>query len=238
MTEWFEEWFGEEYLHLYPHRDEADAERVVALLERLLPWQRGWRVLDVGCGAGRHLKALWRAGARAVGLDLSPSLLARARQVADAPLVRSDMRQLPIRPGSIDLTLNLFTSFGYFALDAEHDAALAGMVGTVRPGGWLAIDFLNASLLRTSLVPQERARLGEVEVQIERRITEDGRFVVKTIITQENRRFTERVRLFSADELAAMLEAHGLSVTHRLGDYDGNPYTAESPRVLLIGRRQ
>jgi hypothetical protein len=112
------------------------------------------------------------------------------------------------------------------------------MVGTVRPGGWLAIDFLNASLLRTSLVPQERARLGEVEVQIERRITEDGRFVVKTIITQENRRFTERVRLFSADELAAMLEAHGLSVTHRLGDYDGNPYTAESPRVLLIGRRQ
>ena len=34
MTEWFEEWFGEEYLQLYPHRDDADAERAVALSER------------------------------------------------------------------------------------------------------------------------------------------------------------------------------------------------------------
>ena len=25
--EWFEEWFGEEYVRLYPHRDEAEAER-------------------------------------------------------------------------------------------------------------------------------------------------------------------------------------------------------------------
>ena len=32
MTEWFEEWFGEEYLQLYPHRDAAEAERAVALI--------------------------------------------------------------------------------------------------------------------------------------------------------------------------------------------------------------
>ena len=32
MTEWFEEWFGEEYLRLYPHRDAAEAERAVALI--------------------------------------------------------------------------------------------------------------------------------------------------------------------------------------------------------------
>ncbi len=32
MTEWFEEWFGEEYLQLYPHRDAAEAERAVGLI--------------------------------------------------------------------------------------------------------------------------------------------------------------------------------------------------------------
>ena len=32
MTEWFEEWFGEDYLQLYPHRDEAEAERAVGLI--------------------------------------------------------------------------------------------------------------------------------------------------------------------------------------------------------------
>jgi hypothetical protein len=30
--EWFEEWFGEEYLRLYPHRDDRDAERAVSLI--------------------------------------------------------------------------------------------------------------------------------------------------------------------------------------------------------------
>ena len=44
----------------------------------------------------------------------------------------------------MDLTVNLFTSFGYFERDAEHAAALGEMVATVRPGGWFVIDFLNA----------------------------------------------------------------------------------------------
>ena len=73
MTEWFEEWFGEEYLQLYPHRDEADARRLVALLTRVLPWRAGWRVLDVGCGAGRHAAALAEAGARPVAFLLGGS---------------------------------------------------------------------------------------------------------------------------------------------------------------------
>ena len=103
----------------------------------------GWRVLDVACGAGRHARAFEAAGARCVGLDLSMALLRVARGVTGAPLVRADMRALPIRPGSMDLTVNLFTSFGYFERDAEHTAALHEMVATLRPRGWFVIDFLN-----------------------------------------------------------------------------------------------
>ena len=63
MTEWFEEWFGEEYLQLYPHRDAAEAERAVALIgERVGLRSAGWRVLDVACGAGRHARAFEEAG--------------------------------------------------------------------------------------------------------------------------------------------------------------------------------
>jgi ubiquinone/menaquinone biosynthesis C-methylase UbiE len=151
--EWFEEWFGEDYLQLYPHRDDADADRAVALICRTVRLQPGWRVLDVACGAGRHARAFVAAGARCVGLDLSATLLRLARQVTDAPLVRADMRQLAIRPASMDLTVNLFTSFGYFERDAEHTAALEEMVSTVRPGGWFVIDFLNPAAVRRRLVP-------------------------------------------------------------------------------------
>jgi cyclopropane fatty-acyl-phospholipid synthase-like methyltransferase len=74
MTEWFEEWFGEEYLQLYPHRDDAEAERALALIVGATGLAAGWRVLDVGCGAGRHARAFRAVGARCVGLDLSRAL--------------------------------------------------------------------------------------------------------------------------------------------------------------------
>ena len=236
MTEWFEEWFGEEYLQLYPHRDAAEAERAVALILEQTAFAPGWRVLDVACGAGRHARALEAAGARCVGLDLSMALLRVARGVTGAPLVRADMRALPIRPGSMDLTVNLFTSFGYFERDAEHTAALHEMVATLRPQGWFVIDFLNSAAVRAQLVPKETRRLDGAEVAVARSVSVDGRYVCKTITTTGGRRFTERVRLFGADEIAAMLAEAHVTVRHRFGDYDASPLGADSPRTILFGQ--
>src|SRR2546427_2909985 len=175
MTEWFEEWFGEEYLQLYPHRDAAEAERAVGLILDRVGFAPGWRVLDVACGAGRHARAFEAAGARCAGLDLSAALLRVAQSVTAAPLIRADMRALPVRPGSMDLTVNLFTSFGYFERDAEHAAALHEMVATVRPRGWFVIDFLNAPAVRSRLVPRETLRLNGTEGQGARAVPPDGR---------------------------------------------------------------
>lgn len=238
MTEWFEEWFGETYLALYPHRDDAEAARAIALIRRTVPWERGWRTLDVACGAGRHARALAEAGARCIGLDLSAALLRRARMQTAVPLIRADMRAIPVRLASMDLTVNLFTSFGYFATDAEHASALAEMASTLRPGGWLVLDFLNADAVRAALVPEEEAQLADQPVRIRRELAAGGRVVRKRITTADDRVFTERVRLFSEDELAQMLEAAGVSVRYRFGDYDGGSITPSSPRVVLMGERR
>jgi SAM-dependent methyltransferase len=235
MAEWFEEWFGEEYLHLYPHRDEADADRMVALLASTLPWCTGWRVLDVACGAGRHLAALERAGAVPFGFDLSRALLRRARGMTRRPLVRADMRALPFRAASMDLTVNLFTSFGYFAEDEEHTDAIGQMLSTVRPGGWFVIDFLNAEQVRAALVPQQQVSIGGADVAVRREISGDGRFVCKTITLPDGRRFQERVRLLGPLELERMLEAHGAIVDGRYGDYSGAPL-GSGPRTILTAR--
>ncbi len=235
MAEWFEEWFGEEYLHLYPHRNEADAERVVRLLQRVLPWSPGWRVLDVACGAGRHMAALERAGAVPFGFDLSAALLRRAAGQTGRPLVRADMRALPFRPHSMDATVNLFTSFGYFAADEEHHDAIGQMLSTVRPGGWFVIDFLNAEQVRDALVPEESARYGDQVAEIRRMITPDGRFVRKTITMAAGRSFEERVRLLGATDLERMITAHGASVVGRFGDYMGGPLAGGTRTILTAG---
>jgi SAM-dependent methyltransferase len=164
------------------------------------------------------------------------TLLRRARQVTDAPLVRADMRQLPIRSRSMDLTVNLFTSFGYFEQDSEHTTALREMISTVRPGGWFVIDFLNPASVRRGLVPEETVEVGGSRIQVSRSVSPDGRYVCKSIRSPKGRHYRERVRLFEPDQMSAMLAAAGVEVRHRFGDYNGGPMAPDSARTILLGQ--
>ena len=126
----------------------------------------------------------------------------------------------------------------YLERDEEHTAALQEMASTVRPGGWLVIDFLNADAVRRGVVPHEIVAVDGREVTITRAVSPDGRFVGKTIRTPGGKEYRERVRLFAAEEIAAMLDAEGVAVRRRFGDYDGGPLTAEAPRTILVGQNE
>src|SRR5436853_2908487 len=56
----------------------------------LLPDLRGLTVLDYGCGAGENLVHLALRGARVIGLDISPDLIALAQKRADAYKVNAE----------------------------------------------------------------------------------------------------------------------------------------------------
>jgi SAM-dependent methyltransferase len=239
VTEWFEQWFGEEYLRLYPHRDDADAEAVVALLERNVPLA-GRRVLDLACGPGRHAARLAQRRACVVGLDLSLPLLsrARARLGAATGLVRGDLRYLPFGPATFDLIVNLFTSFGYFADDAQHVAVLREAALVLAPGGRFMLDYFNADVVRATLVPREQHNRPSGSVVIDRRLSEDGRFVFKEMhMVDDGRSFVERVRLFAPAELEGLVRDAGLSVEDRFGDYRGRPPRPGAPRFILLCRQ-
>jgi hypothetical protein len=143
------------------------------------------------------------------------------------------MRALPFRARTMDLAVNLFTSFGYFAEDEEHTDALGQMLATVRPGGWFVIDFLNAEQVRSSLVPEETVQYGAHTARVRRLITPDRRFVQKTIALADGREFRERVRLLGPAELEGMIAAHGATVTGRYGDYAGTPWPAGNRTILI-----
>lgn len=236
--EWFETWFGEDYVALYPHRNEAEAERAVALIAGTLAERNVRRALDLACGSGRHSRFLgtrwWTSG-----VDLSEVLLRIARRArTPASLVRADIRALPYRSAAFDLVVNLFTSFGYFETDDEHQLVVRDLARVVAPGGTFVLDYLNAVEVQEQLVPFDQQMVGGRSVEQRREITRDGRFVVKHIvIPAEKREFIERVRLFQKPELVAMLEVAGFSIEATYGDYAGNPLTDASPRVILFARR-
>ena len=238
--DWFEDWFGEEYLALYEHRDHHEAREVVALIAERMGEAGDAAVLDLACGAGRHQRTLCQRGWWTVGLDLSPSLLRAARaQDRIAPLVRADMRELPFADGSFALVVNLFTSFGYFRDDAQHLRVVVDVARVLQPGGWFVLDYLHAEQVRRSLVARDERTVGTVTVEQEREISADGRFVRKMITIGElGRTFVERVRLFEPGALAALCTGAGFVVESVFGDYDGSPLEPDSPRTILFARRQ
>jgi SAM-dependent methyltransferase len=236
--EWFEEWFGEEYVALYPHRNEAEAERAVELIAATLGSRHVRLVLDLACGSGRHARFLgqrwWTSG-----IDLSEVLLGIARR-NDTParLVRGDIRALPYRDSTFDLVVNLFTSFGYFEADEEHELVIRDLARVIAPQGTFVLDYLNAERVRGQLVAYDEKNVGGRIVEQHREITGGGRYVVKHIaLRNEGREFVERVRLFTRGELQQMLEREGFRVETAYGDYNGDPLTATSPRVILFASR-
>jgi SAM-dependent methyltransferase len=238
--DWFEDWFGEEYLALYEHRDHHEARELVRLIAERLGDAPDAPVLDLACGAGRHQRMLCDRGWWTVGLDLSPSLL-RAARAEDriGPLVRADMRRLPFADASFAVVVNLFTSFGYFREDTQHLRVLREVARVTRPGGWFVLDYLHADHVRDTLVSRDEQTVGATVVELEREISPDGRFVRKTITIGElGRTFVERVRLFEPEELVALSTAAGFEVGAVLGDYVGGALTATSPRTILFARRQ
>ena len=241
--DWFEESFGERYLRLYAHRDRLEA---VAAVETLFPGHAlaGRTALDLACGAGRYLRILHERGAHAVGLDLSAVLLREAReQGVTAPLVRGDMRRLPFRSGQFDLTMSMFTSFGYFDSISAHEELAAEISRVTR--AVIVLDLPDHVTLAGSLVERSERRLEDRRVLEHRQLLEGPRRVVKRIEISEPggdgvaESYEERVLLFERDEIEAMFEPTGFSIVDALGDYDGSSFQAgNGPRMLLRLQRR
>ena len=242
---WYEDWFwSDAYTEVYDHRDEAEAEQLVTLIQRSITPAPTAHILDVGCGRGRHARALARRGYRVTGIDLSETAIEEARAAAaedgldeTASFQVGDMRE-PFCEACADGVVNLFTSFGYFQDDAENEQALRAMTAALRPGGWFLQDFLNAPVVANSLGTSHHETEDGLTIHQDRWI-EDGR--VNKEITIEGadgaETFRESVRLYTLYDLKEMYARVGLELVELFGDYDGGDYEPdESPRLLLHAR--
>lgn len=241
---WYASWFGEEYLALYPDRDDLEASRQAQFVGGLLRPYAGkgpGGILDLACGTGRHAVVLSRGGEPVAGVDLSAHLLARARarRADPAPrFVRADMRRIPFAGGAFGAAVNFFTSFGYFADPADDGRVLGEVARVLAPGGAFLSDVFNAPRVLSTLVSREEKTVAGERVAIRRRWDEATRTVEKEITMGTGpgaRTFHERVRVYLRDELEALHRGAGLAVVAAFGDFDASPFDPRrSPRLILL----
>lgn len=236
---WYKEWFGEEYLELYAHRDSAEAELHVDFVEsEVFAGLRPGRILDLACGGGRHAAVLGRRGHAVVGVDLSLVLLA---QGARLPRVAGDMRNLPFAAGSFGAVLNFFTSFGYFETERENFRVLEEVVRVLAPGGRFLLDLMNPAPVIANLEPRQVVETDGRHIEIERWYDETAKRINKRIRIRPahgpERSFLESVRAYREDEVTTGLEWAGLEVTRRFGSFSGDAYRRDSDRLILVGHK-
>jgi cytosine/adenosine deaminase-related metal-dependent hydrolase/ubiquinone/menaquinone biosynthesis C-methylase UbiE len=118
------------------------------MLESLLPQIKGLDVIDLGCGTGRWLEVLQKAGARSlIGVDLSPEMLSHARtKLGDAVrLVCADYVNALIDRSSADVVLcNFVLSY----ID-DPTAFLQFVRKILRPGGSLFLSDIHPETATT-----------------------------------------------------------------------------------------
>ncbi len=244
------DWFADEsfWAEIYPFEFPAPVvDAGVAQVDKAIALSgiRGGDALDLGCGPGRHAIPLARRGFRVTGVDLSPFHLAKARERAEmaqvaVEFVQSDMRAF-VRAAAFDLAVSLFTSFGYFEDPLDDLGVLRHVHQSLRPGGVLVMDVASKERLARVLHPtlSQRAVDGALLVQ-RHQIVEDWTRVWNewTVVRDGRARtFEFLLRVYSGQELKALLGAAGFATVTLYGSLDGRPYDLEAERLVVVAGR-
>lgn len=238
---------GSPYLNHPLLTAERTAREVDWILSQLaLP--PGTRVLDVGCGPGRHTIELARRGFAVVGIDPSRTMIeaARARAAAAATVagVAPDFRQVggeALRgKREFDAAICLFTTLGQISEQGENSGLVPRVYDALRPGGFFVVETPQRDWAVQRLKTTERFGTGEQYTDVIRWYDGEDKTVsevFEVVSPQGVRRYLLRYRLYSQAELSRLLEGAGFSIVASFGNYEGDALVPDSAVMLLIGRR-
>lgn len=202
-------------------------EQEVRFLFDALRLRPGMRLLDVGCGPGRHSRAFAERGVEVVGVDIS---LAFLRAAGPGRWVRADARRLPVAAGRFDAAISICQG-GFGLLGGVEDAdVVAQMAAAVKRGGRVALSAFSSYFalryLEEGDIFDASSGVNHERTQVRDPSGRSAEFDLYTTC------FTPReLRLMAA---AAGVEVEGLWSVGP-GDYSTRRPDIDHPEFLLVG---
>ena len=202
-------------------------------VDKVVEWlglEPGMKVLDVGCGPGRHSHELARRGIEAHGIDISQTFvdLAGANAPAGATFERMDARNMKLTT-QFDAVICLCQgAFGLMTANGHDFDVLEGISRSLKPGGGLALSAFNAYFA----VKYHDDSVFDADRGVSHEITEvkNPSGLAKSVDLWTG--------CYTPRELRLMLRAANLNVRNiysvEPGNYGSNPPTVESPEYLVV----
>jgi SAM-dependent methyltransferase len=220
-------------------------------------------VLEAGCGTGRVLVPLAKAGHLVTGVDLAADMLAGAGAYAAragvqdrVTLIQADLRSMALA-GRFGMALVALGSFHHLLTTEDQHSALQELSACLVPGGLLLLDLVNPSPEWLS------AGDGALVHQISGPFPgPDGpdwltKLVARTLFFESQREQSLMVydrtrpdgtvlrrsllmetRLLFRYEAEHLLESEDFALRSLYGSYDLGDYMASSSRMILVAERQ
>jgi SAM-dependent methyltransferase len=235
---------ADEYLYfLEDTLREEDTEGQITFIESALGMTKGMRVVDLGCGHGRHTNEFARRGYSAIGIDLTAGFVDVARAEAakeglESQFVHADLR-LFVAENTFDRAVCLFDVIGFFE-DSDHEQILRNTWASLKPGGKLLLDIRTREFM-VRLPPVSVTDKGNGDMMIDRVLFDihSGRLIDKRSYVRGGKvrevRFS--VRLYAFTEMKSMLERAGFEIEATFGGFDGSSLSIAKSRTLIIARR-
>lgn len=235
---------AEEYLYFMADSlREEDTSGQIDFVERAAMLKPGGRVLDLGCGHGRHSLELARRGYDVMGIDLVEGFLEVARRDAEAAelkanFIRGDIGNFEI-DGEFDAVVCLFDAFGFFD-DAHCIGTLRSAHKALLMDGRFILDLRTREWM-TRIPPCAVLDKGNGDMMIDRHhfdIT-TGRFIDRRTYVKDGkqREVMFSVRLFAFTEIRLILSSVGFEVEAVFGGFDSSPLSANKPRTVIVCRK-
>jgi cyclopropane fatty-acyl-phospholipid synthase-like methyltransferase len=234
MGHWFEELadhMGSAYLrYSFTKGTVQEVDHIVDVLG-LAP---GQRVLDIGCGPGRHSHELARRGIEAHGVDISERFVELAQ--SDAPVgstfERVDARQLPFDEEFDALICLCQGAFGLMTAEGEDDLVIGGIARALRPGGRVALSAFSSYFVVKHWDDADFDADTGVNHEITEIRSETGDVKQADLWTG----------CYTPRELRLLLEQHGISVDSissvEPGAYGVEAPDVDSPEFLVVASKE
>jgi SAM-dependent methyltransferase len=179
-------------------------------------------------------------------VDRTAAYLQMARQKAAAEGLRvewiqADMREF-LRPGTFDVAINLYTSFGYFEDPGEDRRVAENLFRSLKPGGLLLMEMMGKEILARIFVPRDWQAMSDGSFFLqERKVSRDWSWMKNRwiVIKPDGRReeYTVSHRLYDGAGLRRLLLDVGFESVDLYGGLGGESYDTKAQRLTAVARK-